>query len=66
MHQQFTYLGPRWAQAATAPSRMYKSKSHITLALISSILTVKLQQQLGTLKEVSDALPLSDTLVYPK
>lgn len=24
---QFTYLGPRWAQAATAPSRMYKGAS---------------------------------------
>ena len=25
---QFTYLGPQWAQAATAPSRMYKGESN--------------------------------------
>lgn len=27
----WTYLGPQWAQAATAPSRMYKSQSKLLL-----------------------------------
>jgi hypothetical protein len=48
----WTYLGPQWAQAATAPSRMYKSESWPE---------IRLSEQRGPRKEVFDAPASSRT-----